>query len=484
MGMTNEEAPNDEGMTTLEARTAVFSSRCADAVPSASCRRRHSYFVILSSFVIGHSSFVLTGCVTHADHLRDIRSAYFAGDLDQAEKLIDVELRKRRGDANVLKLDRAMIELCAGRPAEAERLLREVRDQFDHLEQRDAAEETLSLLTDDQRRAYAGEDYEKILVRVFLALANLMTDGQDAAAYALQVAAKQQEIIQAGCVGSDDNPKLAYQRVAAGAYINAVLHEASHSNYDDAERAILQVAEWQPDFRFKSDDYERVRFGRHSAPGHGVLYVFALVGRGPHKEEAVAVPTSAALLVADRILSVTGKHTLPPTIAPIKVPRVVSGFGWRGISVSVDGESPRTTETITDIGQIAVQQAEAIAPQVLGRAIARRVVKKGAIYATKEAVNRGGNPLAEFGLDVVGIAWEATESADTRCWGLLPDTIQVLRIELPAGEHRISMCGAENSASIPSDSTEAVEIADGRNTYVLANFPAGKLAGRILVSQP
>ena len=36
-------------------------------------------------------------------------------------------------------------------------------------------------------------------------------------------------------------------------------------------------------------------------------------------------------------------------------------------------------------------------------------------------------------LDVAGVVWEATESADTRCWGLLPDKIQVMRLELPAG---------------------------------------------------
>jgi len=40
-------------------------------------------------------------------------------------------------------------------------------------------------------------------------------------------------------------------------------------------------------------------------------------------------------------------------------------------------------------------------------------------------------------VDLAGVAWEATESADTRCWGLLPDQIQVLRVELPAGRHEI-----------------------------------------------
>src|SRR5437762_10695179 len=53
--------------------------------------------------------------------------------------------------------------------AKAERTLREVRDHFDHLEGPDVAEKTLSFLTDDNSRAYAGEDYEKILIRAFLA---------------------------------------------------------------------------------------------------------------------------------------------------------------------------------------------------------------------------------------------------------------------------------------------------------------------------
>ena len=43
------------------------------------------------------------------------------------------------------------------------------------------------------------------------------------------------------------------------------------------------------------------------------------------------------------------------------------------------------------------------------------------------------------GLDVAGVVWEATESADTRCWGLLPDKIQVLRLELPAGTHQLAL---------------------------------------------
>ena len=48
--------------------------------------------------------------------------------------------------------------------------------------------------------------------------------------------------------------------------------------------------------------------------------------------------------------------------------------------------------------------------------------------------------MTSVALDIAGIAWEATEAADTRCWGLLPEKIQVLRIELPAGRHQYDGC--------------------------------------------
>ena len=129
-----------------------------------------------------------------------------------------------------------------------------------------------------------------------------------------------------------------------------------------------------------------MKTGRHSSKGNGVVYVFTLVGKGPYKEEKLEIPTTAALLVADRVLSIAGKQTVPPTLAPIKVPRVVRPYNTIGtVQVLVDDKRAGQTETITDIGKLAVEQDEANFPYTLGRAIARRVVKKGVVYAAKEA---------------------------------------------------------------------------------------------------
>src|SRR5439155_12516078 len=127
---------------------------------------------------------------------------------------------------------------------------------------------------------------------------------------------------------------------------------------------------------------------------------------------------------------------VPPNVAPVKVPQLVARrTGPAAIAVAADQQPLGATETITDITQLAIQQYEAIYPQVVARAVARRILKNGIVYGGKEAVGIAKGSLEGLALDLAGLAWQATESADTRAWALLPDKIQVVRVELPAGEH-------------------------------------------------
>ncbi len=419
------------------------------------------------------------GCATKSQKVRDAQELFYAGQVQQAaEQLQQLQLEVAEGDRDVVALNLAMAQMFSGNPGQAEQTLREVRDRLDYLEQEDVGETALSYITDDTRVSYAGEDYEKILVRFMLAMTNLMGDGSDAEAYSLQVNAKQEQIIGAGKQLADDNPKESYRRVAAGAYLHGILREATHGNYDDAERSFTRVASWQPDFGAAGRDLQRAREGHHSARGNGVLYVFAFVGRGPYKRQASEIPTSQALLIADRILSAVGDHTLPPTIAAIKVPQVVTWEdGVDGVLVDVGGSPVGVTETITDVGQLAVQQNEAVYSHI----VARGTIKKAAIYAAKDQID-SSNGWVSLALSAAGVVWEATESADTRCWSLLPDTIQVLRLELPAGQYPLALRAAMGQTALRPSGQTSVNIIDGRNTYVLACCPAEQPVGQILVS--
>ena len=172
---------------------------------------------------------LFSGCSTYTDRVTEIRSAFYAQDLKSAEQLIAEGLKRTNGNEDVLKLERAMTELADGEPWKAEQTLREVRDRFDYLEQADVGEATLAYLTDDQRRSYAGEDYEKVLLRAFLALSNLLHDGADAGAYSLQMMEKQEQIIASAEAEDGTNPKRDYPRVALAPYLQGMLQEVDAS---------------------------------------------------------------------------------------------------------------------------------------------------------------------------------------------------------------------------------------------------------------
>jgi uncharacterized protein len=446
---------------------------------------KHAIFVPLIALTL------VVGCKTHEQRLVTIREGFYSGDLQQAATAIDGGIKHDRHDTEVLLLERSIVELAEGNPKLSEQNLRQVRDRFDYLEQASLGETALAMLTDDTRKSYAGEDYEKVLIRAFLSMTNLLVDGQDAAAYALQVADKQQQIIEASVdrqnAADEDgkNPKLAYKQVALGPYLYGLIREESHCNYDDAARASATVVSWQPEFPYGPIDLERAQHGRHSPPKCGVLYVFTLVGRGPYKEETLELPTTVSLLIADRILSATNKYSLPPTIAPVKVPKMVVPPNMIShVRVSVDQHLAGRTETITDVGKMAVEQHEAIYSRIVAEAVVRRIVKKGIVLGAKEALGANQATLSSVALDVVGIAWEATEAADTRCWGLLPYKIQVLRVELPAGRHQIGLEPLSQNGLCGPIEQQPVTILDGRNTYLFATFPNDRLVGKMLTNQP
>lgn len=432
----------------------------------------------------------LTGCVSqYSKHLCDMRQDFYQGRTVVA--LQKNEERKQEApsqEQDVLELNAAIVELSRGNPASAEQKLRTVRNHFDDIENQSlqqGAEKLLSYWTDDNRRSYEGEDYEKVLIRSFLAISNLLQQGDDAQAYSYQIAQKQKEIIDRGATlpSSKENPKLAYQQVALGPYLEGLLWESTWLNQSDAAAAYQKVVDWAPNFVEGGNSLRRAQTGVPAKKGHGVVYVFALVGRGPYKVQERAEATSTALLIADRIFSAVNQYSVPPTVAPVLIPAIhCEESPVQSVQISVDGRNAAATETILDVNQMAEGQFEVIRDQIIARAIVRRIVKKGTLYAAKDIGNVNG--WVSLAMDVGGVVWEASETADTRCWGLLPAKIQVARLELPEGDHLLSFrsCGYSRHAEGAPYQT-SIRVFAGQNAYLLVNFPDQTLTGRIVISE-
>jgi len=427
------------------------------------------------------------GCATHADRAESIRAAFYNGDVAASLAQTDPETKKRSHDANVLQLDRAIVQLTSGEPAAAEQTLRLVRDKFDQLEDKSYINQAKSLFTDDRQLNYAGEEYERILIRVMLGLSNLMHDGGDVAAYALQVTAKQQQLLREAQKKNEIEPASHVdvtpltKQLAIGSYMRAAVLETSPLDYDDVERCRVQVANWQPDFRDAKIDLARAETGQHSKPDHGVVYVFTLVGEGPYKVEAVEAPTTVALLIADRILSAAGDHELPPNIAPVKIPVVVRPpQRIDHVALSEQDQVLGNTATIMNVSELAVEQNRLDRDRRIAMAVARRITKKATVYAAKDRMNVESSPHLDLLLTIAGVAWEASERADTRCWSLLPDRIQVARLELPVGHHQLTLT-PQLKSSLPGEPTTIdVEVLNGRTSFVLGCFPNDRAVGQPL----
>ncbi|MEC8555246.1 MAG: hypothetical protein VXZ82_09610 [Planctomycetota bacterium] len=423
------------------------------------------------------------GCSTHASRLMRPRSEFYSNDLHQARAEFDKLAQKGKQDSSVLELDLAMVELFQGDVAAAERRLQSVRDEWDRLQQKSFVEDTSSYLTDDQIRAYAGEDYEKLLVRVMLSLCSLMQDGVDAEAYSLQTLDKQRELFGRAKERWDEELPEDYCVPTIAPYLRGMLLESTHTDYHEAARYYEESLALLPDSPLLQQDLERAQHGVHCAPGHGIVYVIAMVGRGPFKEETTQPATQAALQAADLIVSNLGEYSIPPTIAPVKIPIIVSPpkpFDLLGVKV---GDVPvSTTLPISDLHELAVDSYEAKLPSVITRAVVRRVLKKGAVYAAKDQLDVNSD-IASFALDAAGVLWEATEAADTRCWGLLPREFQILRLELPSGTHTLGLEPITAGTPIAPTTQCKVTIRDGLNSYVLSYWPGMQPIGKILVSR-
>lgn len=422
-----------------------------------------------------------TGCSTHTKRLQAPRHDFFSNDLPAAHTSL-AKLSKKRQDHSVAELDLAIVDLFRGDPISAERRLREVRAEWEELEQKSLVEQTSSYLTDDSARKYSGEVYEKMLIGVFLTLSSLMNDGVDAESYTLQTLNEQQEIVAKINEKREEPLSDLFGIPPVVPYMRGVMREATFHDNDDALRMYQLTSAMLPEHPQLLTDMQRAQSGNHSRPGNGVVYVIALVGRGPYKIETTAPVTQAVLLQADQIVSMLGDYSVPPTLAPIKIPAMsCPPKQFDLIGLEVNGQPATTTLPMTDLERIAAETHEAQLPSIMARTVARRVIKKGTIYAAKSQMNAGN--LSSIALDVAGVAWEATESADTRCWGLLPREIQIARLELPTGQHRIALEPITSGRPSGPKTFCTVDVQNARNTFVLGFWPDKQPVGQIVISK-
>ena len=425
------------------------------------------------------------GCTRSVHTLDTARDAFCQGDLLTAR---DTLAELSTGPARLrdsVELDLAMVELASGEPHQAEKRLLGLRNRFNSAPKIAPLREAASIVTDDNARAFRPAGYEEVMVRAMLSICSLAGDQVDAESYSLQATKKQAELARVASERGVSEATSAYQPIALAPYLRGILREATHHDYDDATRAYQLVSSVRPQFAPAQADIARASGGTHSSPGHGVLYVIACVGRGPVLQETTAPTTTVALTIASSVLNAETNETahedggpdrvdgpVLPNIASVKVPHVViPPSDIAAVGVRVNGQLHGATQTLTDVGELAIQQVEAEMPWTIARAVVRRVSKETAVATVGDSLGLDGTAGSLFHFAAAS-AWSGVEHADTRCWSLLPREIQVLRTELPAGSHEINLHPMDcDGGALTPGQVARVNIIDGRNQYLIAVAP-------------
>ena len=425
----------------------------------------------------------ISGCARSLRSIDAARVAFASGDLVTAKESLTELSSGRNRYADAASLDLAMVELAAGEAASAQSRLRSLRDRFDALPEVAPLREAASIVSDDTVRAFRPAGYEEVMIRAMLSVCSLADDQVDAESYALQATMKQTELARQAEERGVLDVAAAYQPIAMAPYLRGILREATHHDYDDAAKAYQLVSSVRPQFAPAQADIARASGGTHSAPGNGVLYVIGCVGRGPVLRETTAPTTSTALSIASSVLNAKTNQQRTkdgrqvdgpalPNIASVKIPEVMlPPSEIAAIGVRVDGTLYGATQTLTDVGELAVNQLTAETPWTIARAVVRRVTKESAVAKVGDSLGLGGTAGSLFHFAAAS-TWSGVEHADTRCWGLLPREIQVLRAELPAGPHQVHLqpLGFAGDARSAGQS-QTVEIIDGRNQYLIVLSP-------------
>ena len=478
------------------------------------CPRSMRSHISLSSFCATLCCTVLllnSGCKTAARYQLAAIASVDNGTLAAALAEFDKAAEARGANTEVIAIDRALTLLMTGKPTDSEGAFRESRKRLNFLRQKDLREQTTAMITDDKAVAWSGREFEQRMVDNLLIISSLLGNQQDAFAYAAQTTEKlaadrqqltalmtEPEVIAVG--HSEENREAtAPSRFAANAlsaYLHAAIRSENPMDADVTQRAIQQVGYWSSSgdaTGSKPSLIINASFGTNSKQGNGVVHIITFAGRITDWLPERAAPTSAALLMADQILSAVSDHTLPPTVAPVQIARPATTVSTHPLTtvarLTLDGQTSVRSRVLVDLNQAAWDSYDADHNEQIARAVSRRIVKKGAVYAAKDQLSVAGGTGADLLLNLGGIAWEALEKPDTRHLHLLPERIEIVQLELPEGDHtlEVSSVATVGKSLAPPPGTEwqrvPVRVEDGRNTFVLCFRPQRSLVGTLVSNE-
>lgn len=417
--------------------------------------------VTLFLFISSGAGLLLSGCGISANLYEQVDRNLARGEHTAAVNTIKSN-KNKYGDRNTVlyNLDLGVLYHYADEVDSSIKYLLEAEREIDELYTKSISQAALSFVVNDNLLPYEGEDFEKVLVNIFLAL-NFAVKGEsdEALVEVRKVDLKLREYAR------QYDGKNRYQEDAFIRYIAGVLYESGGEindafiSYKKAYEAYQTYSReyGTPAPPFLLDDLVRTAtlmaftdeaekyitlggsaYDKSRRRSEGSLLVVVYSDLSPIKTEnriTVSVPDTAGIV-----------HTFQVAL-PTFTPRSQQP---RYYSVAVTAQEAEvnfsaTTVVAENINAIADKALQDRLTLIYLKSGGRAVMKFLAAEAAKQKIKQDGdNTLANvFGSIAIDVAVGATEQADVRSWRTLPGEIQLARFHLPPGDYILSVTSAD-----------------------------------------
>jgi hypothetical protein len=461
----------------------------------------------------------LNGCATYSNSFALIEHQLAGQQYDEALKTIE-DHSKDKKDRVLYLLNKGMVLRMKRDFTASNESLEAAKQEMERLYAASVSENALSIVVNDTTVSYAGDDYEQVLVHLYMALNYLeLGERYEARVEALQVDAKLHEI-------GENIPANKFTEDALSRYLTGMIYEElgewsdamiayrkayeAYKKYQEnfsvpmpamlkldlvrlAQREGLtdELAQYRKEFDIapekntapenKKKKRKAVKTEAIKTEPEGELVFILNNGLAPIKREEVigtwAPPPSVVVEASKRprrglpprsVPRAFSESTAPPILVNVALPYYESRPNRiASARISVSGKQANT-QMMEDIDAIARASLKSRMPAITARAVAR-AISKGVI---QESVDRAGQQRDDAAVKLIGsllvrVAAVATERADTRSWLTLPANVQLARLPLPPGSYDVTVELLGNDGQVLETKVfPQVAIRNERKTYL------------------
>ncbi len=449
----------------------------------------------------------LAGCATYTARFANLRPELAAGNFDQA--LATLEKERGKKDELLYRLERALVLHQAGRWEESNAGFQSAEELAEELYTKSVSEGALSLILSDNTIAYRARPFEMAMIPYYRALNYVaLGESQEALIEARKASLYLREYTDQtlAALGRDSTEvELDWLRNSAFLhYFSGMLYEWARETNDafiayrnaaaayrasagrlavdappslgaDIDRTGRRLG-FQDDVAFVRDAYPEIFTGELTGDwpeGHGEVVVLLEFGFVAHKaERRIEAPIFASDdegpddLAGKLCLRSEADYVVPSDVKieywlSVAFPEMVSDrpAATRARVRTRTGELPVEVARVEDVEGRAFATFDAEKGKILVKTFARGLTK---YLAEEKAEDKGW--LAGL---LANIFVSATETADTRSWLTLPNTIGLARLNLPAGTYdlEIDLIDAAGTAT-PRLEVPGVEVRAGDWTFL------------------